>query len=93
VELPGARKHHDRDRRRVIRFSRQAAPQSGARQRAGPETARLIQSHRHIPAATSRYGLEIGPPWWIPGMPLAGVYHYFVYRHFAGSVKLEGEGY
>ena len=43
--------------------------------------------------ATSRYGLEIGLRWWIPGMLLAGVYHYFVYRHFAGKVKPEEEGY
>ncbi len=44
-------------------------------------------------AATSRYGLETGLRWWIPGMLLAGVYHYFVYRHFAGKVKLEEGGY
>ena len=37
--------------------------------------------------------LEIGLRWWIPGMLLAGVYHYFVYRHFAGKVKPEEEGY
>jgi cytochrome d ubiquinol oxidase subunit II len=43
--------------------------------------------------ATGRYGLEIGLRWWVPGMLLAGVYHYFVYRHFAGKVKLEEEGY
>ena len=73
-------------------FSRQAAPQSGARQRAGSETARLIQSQRHVPAATRRDGLETGPQWWISGMLLAGAYHYFVYWHFAGSLKLEGEG-
>jgi cytochrome d ubiquinol oxidase subunit II len=44
-------------------------------------------------AATSRYGLEIGLRWWIPGMMLAGAYHCFVYRHFAGKVKLEEGGY
>jgi cytochrome d ubiquinol oxidase subunit II len=44
-------------------------------------------------AATSRHGLEIGLRWWIPGMLLAGVYHYFVYRHFAGKVRVEEEGY
>lgn len=43
--------------------------------------------------ATSRYGLEVGLRWWIPGMLLVGVYHYVVYRHFAGKVKLEEEGY
>lgn len=44
-------------------------------------------------SATSRYGLEVGLRWWIPGMLLAGAYHYFVYRHFAGKVKLEEGGY
>ncbi len=44
-------------------------------------------------AATSHYGLEVGLRWWIPGMLLAGAYHYFVYRHFAGKVKLEDGGY
>jgi cytochrome d ubiquinol oxidase subunit II len=43
--------------------------------------------------ATSRYGLQVGLAWWIPGMILAGAYHYFVYRHFAGKVKLEEGGY
>ena len=44
-------------------------------------------------SATARYGLEIGLRWWIPGMMLAGAYHFFVYRHFSGKVRLEESGY
>jgi cytochrome d ubiquinol oxidase subunit II len=44
-------------------------------------------------SATSGYGLEVGLVWFIPGMLLALGYSVFVYRHFAGKVRLEGEGY
>jgi cytochrome d ubiquinol oxidase subunit II len=37
-------------------------------------------------AAAASYGLYIGLAWWIPGMLLAGIYSFFVYRHFAGKV-------
>ncbi|MEJ2217014.1 MAG: cytochrome d ubiquinol oxidase subunit II [Gemmatimonadota bacterium] len=38
-------------------------------------------------------GLYIGLTWWIPGMIIAGAYITYVYRHFAGKVSLEGDGY
>jgi cytochrome d ubiquinol oxidase subunit II len=44
-------------------------------------------------AATSTYGLKIGLAWWIPGMMLVIGYFVFVYRHFAGKVRMEEEGY
>ena len=44
-------------------------------------------------AATSAYGLRVGLLWWIPGMILALGYFVFIYRRFAGKVRLEGEGY
>ncbi len=37
-------------------------------------------------AAAAEYGLWIGLWWWIPGMVLAGVYSFVVYRRFAGKV-------
>ncbi|MGH7670308.1 MAG: cytochrome d ubiquinol oxidase subunit II [Gemmatimonadaceae bacterium] len=37
--------------------------------------------------------LRIGLAWWIPGMIIAGVYTVFIYRHFAGRVRLDGDGY
>ena len=40
-------------------------------------------------SATSAYGLKVGLAWWIPGMLLALGYFVFVYRHFAGKVRLE----
>lgn len=43
--------------------------------------------------AASIYGLKVGLAWWIPGMLLVTVYFVFVYRHFAGKVKIEEEGY
>jgi len=39
------------------------------------------------------YGLKIGVIWWSLGMVLASAYFGFVYRHFAGKVRLEHEGY
>jgi cytochrome d ubiquinol oxidase subunit II len=44
-------------------------------------------------AAAPIYGLKIGLAWWIPGMLLVTAYFVFVYRHFAGKVKAEEEGY
>ena len=37
------------------------------------------------------YGLKIGLVWWTVGMVLASGYFIFVYRHFRGKVKLDGE--
>jgi cytochrome bd ubiquinol oxidase subunit II len=51
---------------------------------AAPETSLTIHN-----AAAAEYGLWIGLWWWIPGMALAGVYSFFVYRHFAGKVESE----
>jgi cytochrome d ubiquinol oxidase subunit II len=39
------------------------------------------------------YGLKIGLVWWVIGMALVAGYFVCVNRHFAGKVKLEGEGY
>jgi len=44
-------------------------------------------------SATSGYGLKVGLVWFIPGMLMALGYSVFVYRHFAGKVRVEGEGY
>jgi cytochrome d ubiquinol oxidase subunit II len=46
-------------------------------------------------AAAHEYGLRIGLIWWIIGMALVAVYFTYVYRQFAGKVRLgrEGEGY
>jgi cytochrome bd ubiquinol oxidase subunit II len=44
-------------------------------------------------AAAGAYGLRIGLAWWIPGTALAIGYFVFVYRRFAGKVRLHGEGY
>jgi cytochrome d ubiquinol oxidase subunit II len=46
-------------------------------------------------AKAGDYGLRVGVAWWILGMILVTGYFVYVYRHFAGKVKLEGgeEGY
>jgi len=44
-------------------------------------------------SAAASYGLKVALAWWIPGMILALGYFVFVYRHFAGKVRLDGEGY
>jgi cytochrome d ubiquinol oxidase subunit II len=44
-------------------------------------------------AAAPLYGLKVGLAWWIPGMLLVTAYFLFTYRHFAGKVQLEEEGY
>jgi cytochrome d ubiquinol oxidase subunit II len=46
-----------------------------------PETALTVTN-----AAAPEYGLYIGLAWWIPGMALALIYSFFVYRRFAGKV-------
>jgi cytochrome bd-type quinol oxidase subunit 2 len=43
--------------------------------------------------ATSHHGLAVGLAWWIPGMLLALGYFVYAYRHFAGKVRIENEGY
>ena len=43
--------------------------------------------------STSPYGLTVGLICWIPGMLLALGYVVFTYRHFAGKVRPDGEGY
>lgn len=43
--------------------------------------------------ATSAYGMAVGLAWFIPGMLIVLGYVVFTYRHFAGKVKLEEEGY
>jgi cytochrome d ubiquinol oxidase subunit II len=40
-------------------------------------------------AVAPEYGLSVGLRWWIPGMVLAAGYFFYVYRHFAGKVRLE----
>jgi len=41
--------------------------------------------------AAETYGLKVGLAWWIPGMVLVTVYFFFVYRQFAGKVRLDEE--
>jgi cytochrome d ubiquinol oxidase subunit II len=44
-------------------------------------------------SAAAAHGLAVGLAWWIPGMILVAGYTIFVYRHFAGKVQIEEEGY
>jgi cytochrome d ubiquinol oxidase subunit II len=44
-------------------------------------------------AAAAPYGLSIGLRWFIPGIVLAAGYFFYVYRHFAGKVRSESDGY
>jgi cytochrome d ubiquinol oxidase subunit II len=44
-------------------------------------------------AAAPAYGLTIGLAWWVPGIALAIAKFVFVYRRFAGKVRLPEEGY
>jgi len=46
-------------------------------------------------AKAGDYGLRVGLVWWIIGMALVACYSVYIYRHFAGKVKLvsEEEGY
>jgi cytochrome d ubiquinol oxidase subunit II len=39
--------------------------------------------------AAETYGLKVGLVWWIPGMVLVTAYFFFVYRQFAGKVRLD----
>jgi cytochrome d ubiquinol oxidase subunit II len=43
--------------------------------------------------ATGAYGMKVGLAWWIPGMILVTGYFVYTYRHFAGKVRAEEEGY
>jgi cytochrome d ubiquinol oxidase subunit II len=44
-------------------------------------------------AAAEPYALKVGLAWWIPGMVLVAAYFFFVYRQFAGKVRLDEEGH
>jgi cytochrome bd ubiquinol oxidase subunit II len=44
-------------------------------------------------ASAAPYGLSIGLKWFVPGMILVAGYFVYVYREFAGKVRMEGEGY
>ena len=41
-------------------------------------------------AKAADYGLRVGLVWWFIGMALATTYFVYVYRNFAGKVKVEG---
>lgn len=43
--------------------------------------------------ATGAYGMKVALAWWIPGMILVFGYFVYIYRHFAGKVRLDEEGY
>jgi cytochrome d ubiquinol oxidase subunit II len=42
-------------------------------------------------AKAGDYGLRVGLVWWIIGLALATAYFAYVYRHFAGKVRLEAD--
>lgn len=44
-------------------------------------------------AAAGAHGLSVGLVWFVPAFLLALGYFTFLYRHFGGKVRLEGEGY
>jgi cytochrome d ubiquinol oxidase subunit II len=44
-------------------------------------------------AAAEPYTLKVGLAWWSPGMVLVAAYFFFVYRQFAGKVRLDEEGH
>ncbi|MCI0625979.1 MAG: cytochrome d ubiquinol oxidase subunit II [Acidobacteria bacterium] len=44
-------------------------------------------------AKAADYGLQVGLVWWAIGMALASGYFIYTYRHFAGKVRLDEEGY
>ena len=56
------------------------------------DAARSLTVHN---AKAADYGLRIGLIWWVIGMALCTGYFVFLYRHFAGKVKLDAdhEGY
>lgn len=41
-------------------------------------------------AKAAAYGLRVGLVWWVIGIALATAYFVYLYRNFAGKVKLEG---
>ncbi len=43
--------------------------------------------------AAPRHALGVALAWWLPGILLVAAYFTFAYRHFAGKVSLEEEGY
>jgi cytochrome d ubiquinol oxidase subunit II len=44
-------------------------------------------------SAAGAYGLRVGLIWFVPGMLLTTAYFFFVYRKFAGKVRLSNEGH
>jgi cytochrome d ubiquinol oxidase subunit II len=44
-------------------------------------------------AAAGAHGLQVGLVWFVPGMILVAIYFFHSYRHFAGKVRLDEEGY
>lgn len=58
-----------------------------------PSNASPLQGLTIWNTATAPHGLAVGLAWWIPGMILVLGYTIFAYRHFAGKVRLEEEGY
>jgi cytochrome bd ubiquinol oxidase subunit II len=57
---------------------------------ARPVPANSLTIHN---AAAGAHGLSVGLVWFIPAFLLALGYFTFLYRHFGGKVRLEGEGY
>jgi cytochrome bd ubiquinol oxidase subunit II len=54
-----------------------------------PASTNLAYSLTIDNAKAGDYGLRIGLAWWIIGMALTAAYHVYVYRNFAGKVKIE----
>jgi cytochrome d ubiquinol oxidase subunit II len=52
------------------------------------DAARSLTVHN---AKAADYGLRIGLIWWVIGMVLCAGYFVFLYRHFAGKVKLDAD--
>ncbi len=44
-------------------------------------------------SAAPEYSLKVALVWWIPGMILVAIYTTYIYRKFAGKVRLDPEGY
>ncbi len=55
-----------------------------------PDSALSLTIHN---ASAPTYGLEVGLKWFVPGFLLATAYFVFLYRRFAGKVRLEDGGY
>jgi cytochrome bd ubiquinol oxidase subunit II len=58
-----------------------------------PSSANPALSLTIANTAAAPYGLKVALFWWVPGMLLVLGYSVFIYRHFAGKVRLEGEAY